>query len=165
MKIFVIADTHFFHENIIKYCDRPFSSVEDMNNTIIKNWNEVVSNDDIVLHLGDVSLGKKEETAKIIRKLKGRKILIKGNHDRWSDQVYRDMGFEYVSKFPILYDGFYILSHAPLEILSDKLPYMSCYGHVHNDERYVDTENTKCFSVERIGYKPFLLYEKEVKRK
>ena len=161
MKVFVIADTHFFHENIIKYCDRPFSSVEDMNNTLVRNWNEVVSNEDIVLHLGDVSLGKKEETAKIIRKLKGRKILIRGNHDRWGDQVYRNMGFEYVSKFPILYDGFYLLSHAPLEILSDKLPYMSCYGHVHNDSRYVDTENTKCFSVERTNYKPVLLYEKE----
>lgn len=161
MKVFVIADTHFFHKNIIKYCDRPFSSVDEMNNTIINNWNNIVSNNDVVLHLGDVSLGSKDETSKIIKRLKGRKILIKGNHDKWSDQVYRDMGFEYVSKFPIIYNGFYILSHAPLEILSDKLPYMSCYGHVHNDSRYVDTVNTKCFSVERTDYKPVLLYEEE----
>ena len=70
------------------------------------------------------------------------------------------MGFEYVSKFPILYDGFYLLSHAPL-LLSEKLPFMSCYGHTHNSDMYKDTENSKCFSVERIGYKPFLLYEKE----
>ena len=82
-----------------------------------------------------------------------------GNHDNWSEQTYRDMGFHTVSRFPILYGDFYLLSHAPL-ILSQTTPYFNCYGHVHNDEKYVDNATSKCFSVERIGYRPCLLYEK-----
>lgn len=160
MKIFVIADTHFDHKNIIDYCNRPFSSVQEMNKTLIKNWNETVSNKDIVVHLGDFAFGNKQSATEICKKLNGRKMLIKGNHDNWNDQVYRDMGFEYVSKFPIVYDGFYIMSHAPLPPISDKLPFMQIYGHVHNDEKYQDTANSKCVSVERIGYRPYLLYEK-----
>ena len=53
MEIYVIADTHFYHNNIIKYCNRPFEDVEKMNELIINKWNSVVSNEDIVLHLGD----------------------------------------------------------------------------------------------------------------
>lgn len=51
--IFFTSDTHFWHENIIKFCNRPFSSVEEMNDTIIENWNKVVGENDIVFHLGD----------------------------------------------------------------------------------------------------------------
>ena len=158
-KVFVISDTHFGHENIIRYCGRPFASVEEMDEAMIKNWNETVSNNDIVLHLGDFGLGKKEYIASIIPRLHGKKILILGNHDNWSEQSYRDMGFHTVSRFPIIYDDFYILSHAPL-LLSEKLPFMSCYGHIHDSDMYKDTENSRCFSVERIGYRPCLLYEK-----
>ena len=51
MKIFVTADTHFNHENIIKYCNRPFKDVNEMNEVIINNWNSVVSKDDIIYHI------------------------------------------------------------------------------------------------------------------
>ena len=81
MRVFVIADTHFWHKNIIDYCDRPFNSVEEMNSTLIKNWNKTVTNNDIVIHLGDVGLGPKEKIAPIVQSLKGRKILVMGNHD------------------------------------------------------------------------------------
>ena len=160
MRVFVIADTHFWHKNIIDYCDRPFNSVEEMNSTLIKNWNKTVTNNDIVIHLGDVGLGPKEKIAPIVQSLKGIKILIMGNHDNLSEQAYRDMGFWTVSRFPIVYDGFYIMSHAPIQ-LPNKTCYKNIYGHVHNDPNYVDTPYSQCVSVERINYTPFLLYEKE----
>ena len=69
MRVFVIADTHFWHKNIIDYCDRPFNSVEEMNSTLIKNWNKTVTNDDIVIHLGDVGFGPKEKIAPIAFKI------------------------------------------------------------------------------------------------
>lgn len=159
MKYFVIADTHFGHQRIIDYCNRPFRSVEDMDKALIKNWNECVSNQDIVIHLGDLFLGSREACAALINKLNGRKLLIRGNHDNWSDNFYREIGFEYVSKFPILYENFFLMSHAPLQ-LSETTPYFNFYGHIHNDEKYHDTATTKCVSVERIGYRPFLFLEK-----
>lgn len=159
MKFFITSDTHFNHANIIKYCNRPFSSVEEMNEALIKNWNEVVSNDDTVLHLGDVALGNKEMAEAIIKRLNGKKILIMGNHDNWSEQTYRDMGFHTVSRFPILWNNFYLLSHAPLT-LSETTPYFNFYGHVHNDSRFIDTATSKCVCVERTGYRPMFLFAK-----
>lgn len=159
MKVFLISDTHFNHANIIKYCNRPFASVEEMNEILIKNWNETVSKNDVIIHLGDVALGSKDLLEMIIPRLNGKKILIKGNHDTYSDDFYKKIGFDTVSKFPILYDGFYLLSHEPL-ILSETTPYFNYYGHVHNDEKYIDNATSKCVCVERIGYRPFLLYEK-----
>ena len=159
MKIFIISDTHFGHENIIKYCNRPFASVEEMDAAMIKNWNSTVSNNDVVLHLGDVALGNKDRAKEIISQLHGKKILIMGNHDNWSEEFYREAGFHTVSRFPILYDGFYLLSHAPL-VLSETTPYFNFYGHVHNDNRYIENATSKCVCVERTGYRPFLIYEK-----
>ena len=159
MKFFAIADLHFGHSNIIKYCNRPFEDTDEMDRALIKNWNETVSNNDTVLVLGDVGFGSKEYIASLIKQLNGKKILIMGNHDNWSEQTYRDMGFHTVSRFPILWNDFYLLSHAPL-ILSETTPYFNLYGHVHNDSRYVDTASSKCVSVERIGYRPFFLFEK-----
>lgn len=159
MKVFCIADTHFGHANIIRYCNRPFSSVEQMDQVMIKNWNETVSTKDIVLHLGDVGLCERGRLKEIIKQLNGKKILVMGNHDTYTKKFYEEAGFQEVSKFPILYDNFYLLSHAPLQ-LSETTPYYNCYGHVHNDAKYIDTPTSKCFCVERTGYRPSLLYVK-----
>ena len=159
MKFFVIADTHFNHENIIKYCNRPFKSVEEMNETIIKNWNETVSNNDIVICLGDVGLGNYDSLIPIIERLNCKKILILGNHDNFSENKYRELGFHTVSRFPIIYNNFFIMSHAPME-LSETTPYFNFYGHVHNDSKYIDNATSKCVSVERIGYRPYCFMEK-----
>ena len=159
MKYFVIADTHFNHENIIKYCNRPFKSVEEMNETIIKNWNETVSNNDVIICLGDVGLGNSNDLKPIIERLNGKKILIMGNHDNFSENKYREFGFHTVSRFPIIYNNFFIMSHAPME-LSETTPYFNFYGHVHNDNKYIDNATSKCVSVERIGYRPYCFMEK-----
>lgn len=82
MAIWYISDTHFNHTNIIKYCDRPFSDVNEMNEKIVYNWNSLVQPDDVVYHLGDFGLfrGSKQPESFMCR-LNGRIYLIRGNHD------------------------------------------------------------------------------------
>ena len=81
MRIFIISDTHFCHKNIIKYSGRPFKTVEEMNDEMIKRWNNKVGKDDLVIHLGDFALGSKDEVGNIKNKLNGNIILLKGSHD------------------------------------------------------------------------------------
>lgn len=77
------ADSHFYHGNIIKHCNRPFTSVTEMNSELIKRWNEKVKKDDIIYHLGDlVCFCSKFKAKETIDKLNGRIHLIKGNHDK-----------------------------------------------------------------------------------
>lgn len=82
-KIFFTADSHYFHSNIIRFCNRPYENVEEMNNALIENWNSVVGEDDTVFHLGDFSFShRKHENEIIFNELKGTKVLILGNHDK-----------------------------------------------------------------------------------
>lgn len=82
-KIFFTSDPHFYHTNIIKYCERPFDIVEDMNNELLEKWNDTIGEDDTIFMLGDFSMkANAKQIAGIIGKLKGRKHLILGNHDR-----------------------------------------------------------------------------------
>ena len=159
MRVFIISDTHFGHEAIIRYCNRPFTSVEEMDQTMIKRWNETVSNNDIVIHLGDFALCGKDKTREIIQKLNGKKILIMGNHDNYSEQFYSDAGFHTVSRFPIIYDNFYMLSHAPLQLtetIGDN--FIQVFGHMHDkgDECEIPGKSF-CVSVEKTHYKPIEL--------
>ena len=102
MNTWIISDTHFGHENIIKYCNRPFSSVEEMDARMIKLWNNVVKKNDIVYHLGDFGVGNKEYISKIVSKLNGRIFLILGNHDSHPVKWYYDCGFARVYDKPII---------------------------------------------------------------
>jgi calcineurin-like phosphoesterase family protein len=79
--IFFTSDTHFGHGNIIKFCDRPFKDVEEMNYKLIENWNNKVPNDGLVFHLGDFAWGGYDFWKNIRNQLNGDIILIKGNHD------------------------------------------------------------------------------------
>lgn len=89
MNIWLTADTHFGHKNIIKYCERPFKTVEEMDTTLIKNWNKLVDEQDLVYHLGDFSMSKRSGDIKRYReKLSGKIFLIKGNHDRLRREDY-----------------------------------------------------------------------------
>ena len=82
-KLFFTSDTHFFHENIIKYCNRPFDNAEEMNKELVKRWNEIVPKDGIVFHLGDVSLtASPKNLDSLLHKLNGTKYLVIGNHEK-----------------------------------------------------------------------------------
>jgi len=89
------SDPHYFHNNIIKYCDRPFTDIQHMNEQMIQNYNSVVRSTDIVLWLGDCFFTRNQESRKnIVQRLNGRKVLLRGNHDdKASDLMFYDMGF------------------------------------------------------------------------
>jgi calcineurin-like phosphoesterase family protein len=82
MNNFFISDTHFFHKNILKYSNRPFANVEEMNEKMIENWNKMVTSKDTVYHLGDVSFGPYQETKTLLRRLNGNIHIVWGNHDK-----------------------------------------------------------------------------------
>jgi calcineurin-like phosphoesterase family protein len=83
MSTFFTSDTHFGHANIIKYCDRPFGSVGEMDEAMIENWNARVHRDDTVYHLGDFAFGcDYEHAVKCYSRLKGNIHFILGNHDK-----------------------------------------------------------------------------------
>lgn len=85
-RIWFASDYHFCHANVIKYDGRPFNNVEEMNQTLIDNWNEVVGDDDVVFYLGDLSFDKNGVTTQhIVDQLKGKIHFILGNHDREKD--------------------------------------------------------------------------------
>lgn len=80
-KIWFTSDLHFWHKNICKYCNRPFDSVEQMNDTIIDKWNSIVKLDDTVFILGDLGFCGIEKLRLLISQLNGNLIVIQGNHD------------------------------------------------------------------------------------
>jgi calcineurin-like phosphoesterase family protein len=130
--IYFTSDQHFDHINVIKYCDRPFKDIKTMNNTIIKNYNNIISNEDIVYMLGDFSLyGPTHKLAVevFVQKLRGQKHLILGNHDRLSPSQYLEIGFLSVHTTLILDD--FILVHDPALSILDKSKICLC-GHIHN---------------------------------
>lgn len=76
------SDTHLSHQNIIRYCDRPYRDTDHMDEDIIARWNEVVGPEDTVFHLGDIALGPIDKSLAKVRRLNGYKIAVLGNHDR-----------------------------------------------------------------------------------
>lgn len=85
---FITSDHHFGHARIIELAVRPFASIDAMHSELIAAWNRLVGPDDVVLHLGDLALGKREESIAVTAALNGRKLLLPGNHDTISS-VYR----------------------------------------------------------------------------
>lgn len=84
-KTFVTSDAHFGHVNIIRYCNRPFASVTQMNDAMIERWNKRVGLDDRIYFLGDFAMGPKVDPvfiASVLLQLNGQKIIILGNHDQ-----------------------------------------------------------------------------------
>lgn len=131
-----IADLHFSHNNVIKFDNRPFATVEEMNQTLVDNWNSVVKNEDTTYILGDFCWLKEAEWIKILDKLKGNKVLIEGNHDlKKMSKTLKDK-FTYIKEKDEISDcgKKVIMSHYPemaYKSSYNKKVFM-LYGHVHN---------------------------------
>jgi len=135
--IFFTADTHFCHSNIIGSCERPFTDVFEMNKAMIDNWNSLITNRDEIYILGDfLYKGKGKDANEILSKLKGRKYLIKGNHEKYlDDPEFKPEAFEWINNY-------HIFKHEGVKIVLFHYPMLSwdgsyrgsvhLYGHVHN---------------------------------
>jgi len=157
--VFIISDPHFCHKNIIRYCQRPFLNVNDMNQTIINNWNAIIEPEDLVIILGDVAPYCRPETISFwLSRLNGKKILINGNHDHGFIQ-----GCEAVIKWGAVLDyagESFVLTHDPIALSKEVVG--GCWlihGHVHNNNTrtypLISHKNkTMNVCVEMLDYKP-----------
>lgn len=146
MRVFFSSDHHFFHDNIIRYCARPFIDAKHMNDEMLRLWNSTVSNDDIVIYVGDLTAslrGRHEDLKNLISSLNGQKILVMGNHDHQSSQWYLEAGFKKVVDSINL--GGILLIHYPLHEAISRGMDSSLWGvieHVvHGHTHRVDVPN------------------------
>jgi calcineurin-like phosphoesterase family protein len=154
----IISDTHFFHENIGRYCNRP----ENWQELIIKNWNELISLNETVLHLGDFALGKKSNFEALIKSLNGRLFLIQGNHDHLS-QTYCETNGVILFKDSLQIEMEdrvkLIFSHRPIVPLEKG--WINLHGHIHNVPPPPEGSNLGHYhinmSVEVKEYRPWRL--------
>lgn len=130
------SDLHFGHENIISFCKRPFANTTEMNQPIIRTWNETIEPDAVVWVLGDIALGPIKDTLPLVSSLNGHLVQVPGNHDRnWRghgtraddwDQRYLDAGFE------AILHGDQVLNLTGRDVLVSHFPY------VDRDARYLE---------------------------
>jgi calcineurin-like phosphoesterase family protein len=160
LKNLVISDLHLAHTNVIEYCNRPFKDTDEMDETVIRNWNSVATEEDTVYCLGDLAFGKgsKEKLKLYLPMLKGRIILIRGNHDRETVTWYKRYGIEEVHGGEYwVYQPNILLSHRPYPT---KAPRMNIHGHIHNNLQSIEPRNVYVnVSVEVINYTPLDLDE------
>lgn len=144
-----IADTHFNHQNIISYDQRPFRDVKHMEQEIVSKWNNTVRPDDTVYHLGDFALGPLNLQQEIFNKLTGIKILIRGNHDG-SQSKCEKVGWKFVCEgFFIRLNGLRVLlMHDPDMCNQDHL---LVHGHTH---KLSNKPNGFCVSCNLHNYLP-----------
>ena len=177
---FVISDTHFGHTNswqLFKRPDgsplRPFTSTEEMDEAMIERWNAKVQPHDVVYHLGDVVINRKY--LHLVKRLNGKKRLVRGNHDIFKDQDYRDVGFDSLYGVRVFTDKF-ILSHIPLhpDCITHRFK-VNVHGHLHANEVMRTRTNMVhgtmtglvtepdprylCVSVEHTDYEPLSFEE------
>ena len=137
-KLYFTSDTHFCHSKIIEYANRPFASIQEMNETLIRNWNEAVPEDGTVYHLGDFCFGGNEEWWSIIPRLNGRIHLIMGNHDMQNVGESFMQCFESVSEQKtISVDGqIIVMNHNPFLCFGGSYRGVwQLFGHVHSGPR------------------------------
>lgn len=152
----IISDTHFGHKNIITYENRPFSTVEEMDENMIEYWNNDVNKHDTVFHLGDFAFASKTRIEELVKRLNGDITLILGNHDRFINkdpEYWLKLGFTEVSRYPIIYKDFWIFSHEPM-YMNSNMPYANVHGHLHNNVLKGGNYFNAC--VEHLQYSPVL---------
>lgn len=171
--VFFTSDTHFSHENILKFTTkhgapaRPgFSSIEEMDEKLVEKWNSVVKPHDKVYHLGDVTM--KKRFIDIVNRLNGRKRLIMGNHDIFGFKFYADY-FDEVYAMRIIPQENLMLTHIPIQSQSIKRGFINVHGHIHEriicDDEQMDypsasnVQHPKYFNacVEQHNYTPVSL--------
>lgn len=173
-KLFISSDQHFMHENAIRYCNRPFSSVEEMNHVLITRHNYNVQLNDLCYILGDFSLGSLQQTCNIIEQLNGNLVFIPGSHDYWMQDIYDNHydlplsknGNEIVITDKIhefkCFDKYVVLSHYAMRTWP-RSHYNSYqfYGHSHGT--LPDFNLSTDVGVDRWNYEPielkWLLYD------
>ncbi len=131
--IYFTSDLHLGHENILRFANRPFDNIEEMNRTLIANYNALVSNEDTVYILGDLAYRiPVTEANEIISRLNGKKHLIVGNHDKNYDRSL----FEEVVDYKQLHthSKYFTLMHYPmLEWAKMRCKSIMLHGHMHNE--------------------------------
>lgn len=158
-KVWLITDTHFFHNNIVKLCGRP----ENHNELILENWINAAGENDVTIHMGDVMFGKEGKLKDILDSVPGEKILVRGNHDKRKPEWYMKNGFILCVE-SLVYKGV-LITHVPAQTLPDGVR-LNVHGHFHNnDKRYWEYPThhfNRLYAIENTEYKP-VLFEDYVK--
>lgn len=147
MAIFIVSDLHLGHDKPFIYGARGFENVEDMNEAIIRKWNEVVDEEDDVCVLGDLVMGP-ETNLQMLRRLKGRLHIVRGNHDtdtRWNFYQELPNVVEVGNSIYFSYDGYkFYLTHYPTITTRANVgkPLKKCLvnlcGHTHTKDPFED---------------------------
>jgi len=135
--IYFTADTHFYHDRVIKFSHRPFENLIEMHERLIKNWNDTVKHKDTIYIIGDFCFGNIHEIKKIRSILNGKIILIMGNHDRRNRIERVKHIFTEVCDYKEInyYKKRFILFHYPIMEWSGYFrKSIHLYGHVHNSD-------------------------------
>lgn len=164
MGVFFVADSHFGHENAIKYCSRPFANVEEMDDALIALWNGKVGKNATVYHLGDFAfVNKPAQVEAYLQRLNGHKVLIMGGHDR-KKVISKVRGFQHVTEplqdYQLKIDGMHLhLSHTP-RLTWEKQHYgaVHLFGHCHGMLKH-PYPNAFDVGVDCNGYMPVSLEE------
>lgn len=156
VKIFFTSDTHFGHINILNFCERPFKSIDEMDEAIITNWNNKVGKDDLVFHLGDFAFATNKRWQELINRLNGKIILVLGNHEivRWPgdytmnlfERVENQMMLKIDNKYKVYLNHYPFLCYAGTYRNPEDCT-IQLHGHVH--ERIGDTGKDK----DRLKYR------------
>lgn len=131
---YYISDLHFGHANIIRLCNRPYNTVQEMDEDLINKWNSVITDDDDVYILGDL-IFRADDPEKYLKALKGRLHIIRGNHDKFLNNPGYRRYFESIDQYKELVDNGkrVVLFHFPIAEWNGYYGgAIHLYGHIHN---------------------------------
>lgn len=138
--VYFTSDLHFYHENIIRRINRPYQNVEKMNQDLVKKWNEKISPSDEVYILGDFTMKGSQLATEILYQLKGKKHLVRGNHDGFVDsQKFDKTLFCSIQDYAeiVCNNVQFVLFHYPLLDWNGMFRgSIALHGHQHNHEDY-----------------------------